>query len=96
MSPVLPRASRRAGAAAVRCTVGGRPVPGPGTGGRSLGWGAMTNDAAATTFYEAVGGEETFSRLTRRFYEEVAADPGLRPVYPSKDLGRPRSTCGCS
>ena len=56
----------------------------------------MTNDAAATTFYEAVGGEETFSRLTRRFYEEVAADPGLRPVYPSKDLGRPRSTCGCS
>ena len=47
----------------------------------------MTNDAAATTFYEAVGGEETFRRLTRRFYEEVAADPALRPVYPSKDLG---------
>ena len=47
----------------------------------------MTNDSAATTFYEAVGGEETFRRLTRRFYEEVAADPELRPVYPSKDLG---------
>src|SRR6185437_11341 len=43
--------------------------------------------ATPISFYEAVGGEETFSRLTRRFYEEVAADPELRPVYPSKDLG---------
>jgi hemoglobin len=47
----------------------------------------VTSDSAAPTFYEAVGGEETFRRLTRRFYEEVAADPELRPVYPSKDLG---------
>ncbi len=39
------------------------------------------------TFYEAVGGEETFTRLVHRFYEEVAADPVLRPVYPAKDLG---------
>ena len=39
------------------------------------------------SFYEAVGGEETFTRLVRRFYEEVAADPVLRPVYPAKDLG---------
>src|SRR5580693_7604147 len=39
------------------------------------------------TFYEAVGGEETFTRLVRRFYEEVAADPVLRPVYPTADLG---------
>jgi hemoglobin len=39
------------------------------------------------TFYEAVGGEETFTRLVRRFYEEVAADPVLRPVYPAQDLG---------
>jgi hemoglobin len=39
------------------------------------------------TFYEEVGGEETFTRLTRRFYEEVAADPVLRPVYPAQDLG---------
>jgi hemoglobin len=38
-------------------------------------------------FYEAVGGEDTFTRLTRRFYEEVAADPVLRPVYPAEDLG---------
>jgi hemoglobin len=35
------------------------------------------------SFYEAVGGEETFTRLTRRFYEEVAADPALLASYPT-------------
>lgn len=35
------------------------------------------------TFYEAVGGEETFTQLVRRFYEEVAKDPVLLPVYPT-------------
>jgi len=39
------------------------------------------------SFYEAVGGEETFTRLVHRFYAEVAADPVLRPVYPTADLG---------
>jgi hemoglobin len=39
------------------------------------------------SFYEAVGGEETFRRLVSRFYQEVARDPQLRPVYPSRDLG---------
>jgi hemoglobin len=39
------------------------------------------------TFYEAVGGEETFTRLVHRFYQEVAADPVLRAVYPARDLG---------
>jgi hemoglobin len=39
------------------------------------------------TLYEAVGGEQTFRRLVHAFYREVAADPQLRPVYPSKDLG---------
>src|ERR1700685_1391131 len=42
---------------------------------------------APRTFYEAVGGEETFTRLVSRFYQEVAADPELRPVYPTEDLG---------
>src|SRR5215469_2446634 len=40
-----------------------------------------------TSFYEAVGGEETFRRLVHRFYQGVADDPALRPVYPAKDLG---------
>jgi len=39
------------------------------------------------TLYEAVGGEETFRRLVRTFYQKVAADPQLRAVYPSRDLG---------
>src|ERR1700690_12866 len=40
-----------------------------------------------TSFYEAAGGEETFRRLVHDFYEGVAADPQLRPVYPAKDPG---------
>ncbi|WP_202917850.1 globin [Streptomyces taklimakanensis] len=39
------------------------------------------------TFFEQVGGEETFRRLVRRFYEGVAQDPLLRPMYPEEDLG---------
>jgi hemoglobin len=39
------------------------------------------------SFYEAVGGEETFRRLVHAFYQGVADDPVLRPVYPAKDLG---------
>jgi hemoglobin len=39
------------------------------------------------SFYQAVGGEETFGRLVHSFYLKVAADPALRAVYPSKDLG---------
>jgi hemoglobin len=39
------------------------------------------------TFYEAAGGEQTFTRLVHRFYQEVAADPELRAVYPDDDLG---------
>jgi hemoglobin len=38
------------------------------------------------TFYEAVGGTPTFERLVARFYEGVAADPVLRPLYPEPDL----------
>lgn len=40
----------------------------------------------ASTFYEQVGGHETFERLVRRFYEGVAADPVLRPMYPDDEL----------
>jgi hemoglobin len=38
------------------------------------------------TFYEAVGGHESFVRLVDRFYEGVAEDPLLRPMYPEQDL----------
>jgi hemoglobin len=39
------------------------------------------------TFYELVGGEETFRRLVHRFYQGVADDPELRAMYPEEDLG---------
>ena len=39
------------------------------------------------SFYEQVGGHETFVRLVRRFYEGVANDPELRAMYPEEDLG---------
>src|ERR1700684_3496745 len=48
----------------------------------------MSEESGTTvSFYQAVGGEETFTRLVHRFYQEVAADPVLRPVYPTEDLG---------
>ncbi|HUZ86505.1 MAG TPA: globin [Candidatus Baltobacterales bacterium] len=36
--------------------------------------------------YDLVGGEPTFRLLVRRFYEGVASDPLLRPLYPEEDL----------
>lgn len=36
--------------------------------------------------YEAAGGEATFRALVERFYAGVAADPGLRRLYPDADL----------
>ena len=40
----------------------------------------------ATTFYDAVGGEETFRTLVHRFYTGVRQDPVLLPLYPPEDL----------
>jgi hemoglobin len=39
------------------------------------------------SFYDRVGGHETFRKLTQRFYLGVAADPELRALYPEADLG---------
>ena len=47
----------------------------------------MDTTTEPASFYEAIGGEETFRRLVHAFYQGVAADPELRRVYPSKDLG---------
>jgi hemoglobin len=40
-----------------------------------------------STFYERVGGHETFTRLVRAFYAGVAEDEPLRALYPEADLG---------
>lgn len=42
---------------------------------------------AAPTFYEQVGGHDTFRRLVDVFYREVAEDTELRDMYPEEDLG---------
>lgn len=39
------------------------------------------------SFYAAVGGHDTFERLVDVFYQGVAADPVLAPMYPEEDLG---------
>jgi hemoglobin len=38
-------------------------------------------------FYTDVGGAPVFEKLVARFYEEVAQDEVLRPLYPEEDLG---------
>jgi len=43
--------------------------------------------AAQQSFYDAVGGHETFRRLVHRFYLGVAGDPERRAMYPEQDLG---------
>jgi len=40
------------------------------------------NDA----LYEQLGGRETFEKLVARFYEGVATDPLLKPMYPADDM----------
>lgn len=49
----------------------------------------MTDSAPASpaSLYEAMGGHETFARLVHRFYQGVADDSVLRPMYPEADLG---------
>ena len=49
---------------------------------RSTGPGGEPGES----FYEIVGGEPTFRRLVDRFYEGVAQDELLRPMYPEEDL----------
>jgi hemoglobin len=45
---------------------------------------------ATLTVYDRVGGMPFFERLVDRFYDGVAADPVLRPVYPEEDLAGAR------
>ena len=40
----------------------------------------------AGSFYDQVGGEDTFRRLVHAFYRGVGADEVLRPMYPDADL----------
>jgi hemoglobin len=39
-----------------------------------------------SSFFDEVGGHATFDKLTRSFYDGVASDVVLRPMYPEEDL----------
>ncbi|HEY3736698.1 MAG TPA: globin [Jatrophihabitans sp.] len=47
----------------------------------------MTTPGEQSSFYDQIGGEETFRRLVGEFYVGVAGDPELRALYPEDDLG---------
>jgi hemoglobin len=38
------------------------------------------------SLYDELGGEAVFRAIVDRFYEGVAMDPVLRPLYPEEDL----------
>jgi hemoglobin len=42
------------------------------------------------SFYEQIGGHDTFVRLVDAFYRGVAEDPVLKPMYPEEDLAPAR------
>jgi hemoglobin len=48
---------------------------------------ASEGGAVDESFFEQIGGHETFLRLVTAFYRGVADDPVLRPMYPEEDLG---------
>lgn len=47
----------------------------------------MARPIPPQTYYEAMGGAQTFAQIAHRFYEQVAADPEFRAMYPEEDLG---------
>jgi hemoglobin len=57
--------------------IGSQPPERPSLLGRS---------ERAESFFDQIGGTEAFERLVDAFYEGVAADPVLRPMYPEEEL----------
>ena len=44
-------------------------------------------NGVVSTFYDEIGGSPTIRGIVKRFYEGVAEDEVLRPMYPEADLG---------
>ncbi|MGA8979748.1 MAG: globin [Pedococcus sp.] len=47
----------------------------------------MSTNGRFGSFFDEVGGHETFRKLVHEFYRGVADDPALRALYPEQDLG---------
>jgi hemoglobin len=48
--------------------------------------GTLHNGGVTTTFYDEIGGMDTIRAIVTKFYEGVAEDEVLRPMYPEEDL----------
>ncbi len=46
----------------------------------------IQDENTAQTFYDEIGGMPTIRKIVDRFYEGVATDEVLRPMYPEADL----------
>ena len=46
----------------------------------------MSTSPDDQTFYDEIGGYPTIAKIVERFYEGVAEDEVLRPLYPEEDL----------
>lgn len=44
-------------------------------------------DQPQGSFYDEIGGMDTIRAIVDRFYEGVATDEVMRPMYPEEDLG---------
>jgi hemoglobin len=44
------------------------------------------DESTAQTFYDEIGGMPTIAKIVDRFYEGVATDELMRPMYPEEDL----------
>ena len=68
--------------------VGSRSAAGNTQPPRQVGDDRQAAEAtSAGSFYDQVGGHETFVKLTREFYRRVARDERFRALYPESDLG---------
>jgi hemoglobin len=54
---------------------------------------AERQEIDARTIFRAAGGAKTFEHIVERFYQGVAGDPVLRPLYP-EDLEESRRRLG--
>lgn len=50
------------------------------------GSGDSGTESENSSFYDQIGGHETFAKLTREFYARVAQDERFRAMYPEQDL----------
>jgi len=62
------------------------PEKSPAQPSESPGKPGPSEATAQVTFYDVIGGHETFVRLVDRFYQGVASDEVLRQMYPEPDL----------